>query len=150
MLYERKRTFGRGPIELKDAVFAMVGETGASAAVYAGSLGLSATPATAGTLDYEEDNQHFPEENTVEFIGWEDADSAADGATLTVTIQSSSDGAAWKDEVEFALVQGDIKKDGLIRRFTIPSQAFRHMRLKLVGGVEAFTAGKILALARPL
>ena len=150
MLYERKRTFGREPIDLKDAALAMVGETGASAAVYAGSLGLSGTTATAGTLDYESDNQHFPEENTLEVFGWEDAGSAADGATLTITLQSSANGTDWKNEVEFALVQGDIKKDELIRRFSIPAQAGRHMRLKLVGGVEAFTAGKILALVRPL
>lgn len=143
MLYEKKRTFGREPIDLKGAAFAV------ATAAYVGQA-VDAVEATAGTLDYEADNQHFPEENTLEVIGWEDADSAADGATLTITLQSSADGTVWKNEVEFALAQGDIKKDELIRRFSIPAQAGRHMRLKLVTGVEVFTAGKILALVRPL
>lgn len=150
MLYEKKRTFGREPIDLKSAALAMVGETGASAAVYAGSLGLSGTAATAGTLDYESDNQHFPEENTLEVIGWETAASTGKAATLTLTLQSSVDGSAWKDEVTFTLAEADIVKDELVRRFSIPAQAGRYMRLKLVGGVEAFTAGKLLALVRPL
>lgn len=144
MLYEKKRTFGLAPIDLADAAFTV------AASVYAGDLAVSATPATAGMLDYEAVNQHFPDENTLEVYGWETADSAADGATLAVTLQSSANGTDWKDEQVLSFLQAAIKEGALIYRGTIPGLAGRYLRIKLVVGTEVFTAGKILALVRPL
>ena len=143
MLYEKKRTFAREPIALNSAAIAV------GVPAYAGQA-LSAVAATAGTIDYEEANQHFPDENTIEVIGWEDATSATSAATVAVVLQSSADASAWKDEVAFTLGVSEIKRNQLIRRFTIPSQTRRHMRLKLTAGTEVFTAGKMLALVRPL
>ncbi|ADY13685.1 Bbp16 family capsid cement protein [Sphaerochaeta globosa] len=143
MLYEKKRTFGREPIDLTAAALAK------DAVVFVGQA-VSATAGTAETLDYEADNQHFPEENTLEVIGWETAASVGKAATLTLTLQSSKDALSWKDEVAFTLAEADIVKDSLVRRFSIPAQAGRHMRLKAVVGTEVFTAGKVLALVRPL
>ena len=143
MLYEKKRTFGREPIDLTNAALTLGGT------VYIGQA-LSGTEATAETLDYEADNQHFPEENTLEVFGWETAASTGKAATITLTLQSSKDASTWKDEVAFTLAEADIVKDELVRRFSIPAQAGRHMRLKAVVGTEVFTAGKLLALVRPL
>ncbi|MPN63531.1 hypothetical protein SDC9_211295 [bioreactor metagenome] len=150
MLYEKKRTFGLGPIDLATAAFAMVGQTGASANIYAGDLAVNATPATAGALDYEEANQHFPEENTLEIYGWETAASSGGASTLTVILQSSADGDSWKDEFTLSFLEDDIVKDALMYRSTIPAHAKRYMRLVLVVGTEAMTAGQILAMVRPL
>ena len=150
MLYEKKRTFGAEPIDLTDSLFAMVGETGASQNVYAGADGVSATPATAGTLDYEEANQHFPDENTLEVWGKADGASTGGEAVVTLTLQSSEDGEAWKNLQAIYLAEEDIKTERLAYRGTIPAHAGRHMRLLIVGGGEAFTAGKLLALVRPL
>ena len=144
MVYEKKRTFSGDVIDLADAALEV------DAAVYAGSLALSATEATAGTLDYEFANQHFPEENTLEIIGWETADSAADGATLALTLQSSADGETWVDKMTINLLQADIVLNQLIFRSTIPATMGQHMRLKMVAGTEVFTAGKIFAVVRPL
>lgn len=143
MLYEKKRTFGREPIDLAAAALAK------DAVVFIGQA-VSTTAGTAETLDYEADNQHFPEENTLEVFGWETAASTGKAATITLTLQSSKDASVWKDEVSFTLAEADIVKDELVRRFSIPAQAGRHMRLKAVVGTEVFTAGKILALVRPL
>lgn len=145
MLYEKKRTFGNIPIDLTDAALAV------DTPAYVGQS-INAVQADAGTLDYEAENQHFPEENTIEFIGWETADSALDTATLKVSLLSKSgeDGASWKEEVSFTVAQADIVKDKLIRRFTVPAEAARHLQLALTAGTEVFTAGKILALVRPL
>lgn len=144
MLYEKKRTFGSEPIDLTDSALTV------AASIYAGDLAVSGTPATAGYLDYERENQHFPDENTIEIIGWEDATSSGDSATLTVTLQSSSDATNWKDEFVIVIAEASITKDNLIYRSTVPAKAGRYMRLKLVVGTEVFTAGKILALVRPL
>lgn len=144
MLYEKKRTFGLAPIDLADAAFTV------AASIYAGDLAVSATPATAGQLDYEEANQHFPDENTLEVYGWEDADSEADGATVAMTLQSSADAENWKDEFVHTFLQADIKEGELLYRQTIPAHAKRYLRIKLVVGTEVFTAGKILAFVRPL
>jgi hypothetical protein len=143
MLYEKKRTFAREPIALSDGTLTV------GASVYAGQA-LGVTSETATYLDFEAENQHFPEENTLEVLGSEDADSVADGATVTFTLQSSADASSWKDELSFPVAQAEIVKDQLIRRFTIPAQARRYMRLKLVVGAEVFTAGKVLAFVRPL
>jgi hypothetical protein len=143
MLYEKKRTFGREPIDLTNAALAV------DTAAYVGQA-VDAVEANAGTLDYEAENQHFPEENTLEVIGWETALSAAKGASVALVLQSSPDAETWKDEVAFTVNEAEIVKDKLIRRFTIPAQAGRHMRLKATVGGEVFTAGKILALVRPL
>lgn len=144
MLYEKKRTFGLAPIDLAAVVFA-VGDS-----VYAGDLAVSATPATAGALDYEAENQHFPEENTIEVYGWENAASAADGASVVMTLQSSVDGDTWKDEFSHTFLEGDIKDGDLLYRQTIPAHARRYMRIKLVVAGEVFTSGKILVMVRPL
>jgi len=143
MLYEKKRTFGREPIDLTAAALAK------DAVVFVGQA-VSTSAGTAGTLDYEADNQHFPEENTLEVIGWETAASTGKAATITLTLQSSKDASVWKDEVTFTLAEAEIVKDEMVRRFTIPAQTGRHMRLKAVVGTEVFTAGKILAFVRPL
>jgi hypothetical protein len=143
MLYEKKRTFGREPIDLTNEAFAV------DTAAYVGQT-VNADEATAGTLDYEAEMQHFPEENTLEVIGWETATSALQGASVELVLQSSGDAVAWKDEVAFSVSEAEIVKDELIRRFTIPAQAGRHMRLKATVGGEVFTAGQILALVRPL
>jgi hypothetical protein len=143
MLYEKKRTFGREPIDLASAAFAV------GAQVYVGQA-ISTVASTAETLDFEADNQHFPDENTLEVFGWENAASAAKGATVLVKLQSSRTGENWADEVSFALNESEIIKDKLIRRFTIPSNTMRHMRLLMQVGTEVFTSGKILAFVRPL
>lgn len=143
MLYEKKRTFGREPIDLTDAAFA-VGD-----GVFAGQA-VSATAKTALTIDYEADNQHFPDENTLEVYGFETAASTGKKATVALTLQSSDDESDWVDEVTFTLAEAEIEVGKLIKRFTIPAHAKRHMRLKLVVGTEVFTAGKILAFVRPL
>lgn len=143
MLYEKKRTFGREPIDLTATALAK------DAVVYIGQA-VSTTAGTAKTLDYEAENQQFPDENTLEVFGWETAASTGKAATIALTLQSSDDEAKWRDEVSFTLAEADIVKDEMVRRFTIPAQAGRHMRLKAVVGGEVFTAGKILALVRPL
>lgn len=143
MLYEKKRTFTRAPIALDDV------SLGVGVPAYAGQA-LNTVEATAGTLDYEEQNQHFPEENTIEVIGWEDATSATGSATIEFTLQSSAEGDTWKDEVSFTVGVDEIKRNRLVRRFTVPAGTMRHMRSKLTVGTEVFTAGKILAMVRPL
>ena len=144
MLYERKRTFGGGAIDLTDAMFAV------GANIYAGALAVSATAETAGTLDYEEQNQHFPAENTLEIWGKADGVSAANGAELSIALQSSADGVTWKTEFTVVVADSDIVKEALAYRSTIPAQAGRHMRLILTAGGEVFTGGSILAVVRPL
>ena len=144
MLYELKRTFGVAPIDLSDALFVIDTD------IYAGADGVSYTPATAGVLDYESENQHFPAENTLEIYGWETADSALDTAGLAVTLQSSEDGESWKDEFLLNFTQAVIVADRLIYRSTIPAHTGQKVRLKLTVGTEVFTAGKVLAAVRPL
>lgn len=144
MLYERKRTFGKAPIDLTGADFVL------DTPVYAGADGVSGVAATAGTLDYETSNQHFPDENTLEIWGKAAATSAANGASLEVKLESSEDGETWKTEFIVGLDEADIKADALIYRSTIPAHAGRHMRGVLTVGGEVFTAGEILMLVRPL
>jgi hypothetical protein len=143
MLYEKKRTFGTEPIDLTDSALTVGGT------VYIGSA-VSGTAETAGNLDYEAENQHFPEENTLEVIGWETATSAGGAATVALTLQSSEDASEWKDEVAFTVSEDEVVENELIRRFTIPAQTGRYMRLKAVVGTEVFTAGQIFAMVRPL
>ena len=145
MLYEKKRTFGNIPIDLTDAALAV------DTPAYVGQS-INAVQADAGTLDYEAENQHFPEENTLEVIGWETATSALEGATVKVALLSKSgdEGAEWKEELAFSIAQAEIVKDQLIRRFTVPAQAARHLQLAMTVGGEVFTAGKLLVLVRPL
>lgn len=143
MLYEKKRTFGREAIDITGTSFTT------NKTVYAGQA-VNETAATAGVIDYEEQNQHFPDENTLEVLGVETAASTGGEATLTITLQGSADNNAWKDEVSFVVAEGDIKEGELIQRFTIPARMGRYMRLKLNVGGEVFTAGKIFALVRPL
>ena len=136
MLYEKKRTFTGDVVDLSDALLAV------DTAAYAGTS-LAATSAGAGALDYEVENQHFPDENTIEVYGKEDADSAADGASVAVAILSSADGETYKTEVEFTLAQASIKDGKLLKRFTIPAQASRYLQAKLTVAGEVFTAGKL-------
>ena len=143
MLYEMKRTFGREPIDLNNAALTVGGT------VYIGQA-VSAVEETAGNLDFEAPNQHFPEENTIEVFGLDTAASAGNAATVALTIQSSEDASIWKDEVSFTVAEADILENKLIRRFTIPAQAGRYMRLKAVVGTEVFTAGSVVAMVRPL
>jgi hypothetical protein len=144
MLYEIKRTFGGAPIDLTGAEFVL------DTPVYAGADGVSATAETAGTLDYEASNQHFPDENTLEIWGNTDAASALNGASLEVKLESSEDGVTWRTELILGLDEADIKAHSLIYRSTIPAHAGRHMRGVLTVGGEVFTAGEILMLVRPL
>ncbi|NLF35482.1 MAG: hypothetical protein GX585_05910 [Clostridiales bacterium] len=150
MLYELKRTFGKGLIDLDDTLFDMVGVTGASQDVYAGDLDVDETPATAGYLDYEKANQHFPNENTLEIWGKETADSSGDTATVTITLQDSADANTFGDLYSLTLLQAVIIDGNLLFRATIPAHARRYLRLKVVTATEAFTAGKLLAFVRPL
>lgn len=153
MLYETKRNFGNGNIELKNAVFAMVGETLLSQAVYAGPLGVSATPATAGSVDYEAKNQQFPNLNTLEVFCLETADSTTDTATAAVTLQSSADaGTTWVSHYTSTFTQAMLVKsmDIPVLRMSMPGDCGALVRLKVVVGAEAFTAGQLFAVARPL
>ena len=144
MLYEIKRTFGKEPLDLTAIT------TGT--AQFAGDIGMNVAANVVthvGSLDYEATNQHFPNENTLEVIGWEDATS--DGAaTLTLTLQDSADGSTFGDVMSFTIGKDAIKVDALLFRGTIPAGTRRYMRLKLDVGTANFTAGEILALVRPL
>jgi hypothetical protein len=141
MLYEKKRMFAQGVIDLTSLVV--------DTPAYAG-LAFGTDETAASAIDYEAENQQFPDANTLEVFGSTTADSSSDTATLTLTLQSSEDKETWKDEVSFTLSQSEITEGALLRRFTVPAQAHRYLRVKLVAGTEAFTAGKIFALMRPL
>lgn len=153
MLYEIKRNFGKGNIELKNAVFAMVGETLLSQDVYAGPLGVSATPATAGSVDYEAKNQQFPDNNTLEIYCLETGASAGKTATVAITLQSSADdGTTWKNHYVSTFAEAALVKNEAIplQRMTLPGDCGALIRLSIVVGAEAFTAGQLFAVARPL
>ena len=141
MLYEKKRMFGQGVIDLTSLAL--------GTPAYAG-MAFGTDEATASAIDYEAENQQFPDANTLEAFGSTTATSAGGTATLALTLQSSKDKATWKDEVSFTLGQSEITEGTLLRRFTVPAQAHRYIRIKLAVGTEAFTAGKIFALMRPL
>lgn len=137
MLHELKRTFNKGVISLSDAPLAK------DTAVYAGET-LNTVRASAGYLDWEKENQHFPAENTIEIFGMEKATSALNGASLHVSIQSSEDASTWKTEYEFDLEQADIVGDTtLLKRMSIPAKASRYMQAVLTVEGEVFTAGSI-------
>jgi hypothetical protein len=149
MLYEKKRVFGGGVIDLANALFAMVGATTDSQAVYAGSA-ISATAATAGYLDYEEANQHFPDESTLEIWGKEAGASTGEAATVAFDLESSEDGETWTKIQSIYLAEADILNERLLYRGTLPGHAGQYLRLKNMVSGEAFTAGQVIALVRPL
>ncbi len=144
MLYEKKRTFGGEPLDLSAIT--------SGTAQYAGDIGMDVVANVAthvGALDYEVGNQHFPDQNTLEVIGWETAVSSG-AATLTLTLQDSADGTTFADVMNFTVGKAAIVKDALLYRGTVPAGTRRFMRLKIDVGTANFSAGEILALVRPL
>ena len=79
-------------------------------------------------------------------------DSAADGATLTISLQSDSDSGfatALKTHFSITLSQAACKANTIVAKIKLPPGLQRYLRLYYAHGVEAITAGTVDAFLTP-
>ena len=146
MLYEKKRLFGKAVLDIG------VGATyDVDTAVYAGSA-ISTVEATAAAIDYEAENQQFPNNNTLEIWVREAAVSGGE-SNVTIALQSCAtvDGT-YRTELSMTFAKAVIVIDEAkpLMRFSLPASSLQFLRLKLTVDTTVMTAGILLAVVRPL
>ena len=146
MLYEKKRLFGKAVLDIGDGATYDV-----DTAVYAGSA-ISTVEATAAAIDYEAENQQFPNNNTLE-IWVTEAAVSADASNVTIALQSCAtvDGTYRTDlSMLFAKAVIIIDEAKPLMRFSLPANSQQFLRLSITVDTTVWTAGILYAVVRPL